>query len=206
MRGAPRALPPIVQQAQQLAEASRFPHSSSRQTGRLLRLLASQFSGGRIGETGSGCGVGAAWIASGQAPNASLITVERELERAAAVQRLFATHPRVRVLAGDWREILAFGPFDMLFIDGGPQVKGTPDGGRSIDTGDVDLVLGALRLGGLLAIDDLGPEEDWPPEWHGRPDPALDYWLNNPRVLATPVIAGFDRSPSSGMLLAARVC
>jgi predicted O-methyltransferase YrrM len=205
MQHSDRTIPPLVEKAQRLADTVGFASSSRPSTGRLLRLLTSLFPHGRIGETGSGCGVGAAWVVSGLADSASFITVERDTERATAVARLFEPYRNVRVLADDWRAVLPFGPFDLLFADGGPQLKGAPDGLRQIARDDVDLVLGALRLGGLLVLDDLGPEEDWPAGWRGKSDPALAFWLHEPRVVAAPLIAGFERSPSNGMLLATRL-
>lgn len=198
-------LPPLVQQARRLAEEMRFPLSSTPEVRRLLRLLASQFRGGRIGETGSGCGVGAAWVVSGLAADASFVTVEHDRERALAVQRLFASCPNVRVLSGDWRQILAHGPFDMLFPDGGPRLKGTPDGRRIIQPEDVNAILSALRPGGLIVLDDLIPEAEWPPEWRGKPDPTREFWLNDPRVHAGEILLSPNGRLASGVIFASRI-
>jgi predicted O-methyltransferase YrrM len=84
----------------------RFELSSIPEVGRLLAALVAQRPRGRFGEVGSGCGVGTAWIASALGPEAALVTVEAEEERAAAVSRLFEGDSQVRVLPGDWHEVL----------------------------------------------------------------------------------------------------
>jgi predicted O-methyltransferase YrrM len=56
-------------------------------------LLAGGIGAGVIGETGTGGGVGLAWLASGAVPGARLVSVERDPERAAAARTLFADRP-----------------------------------------------------------------------------------------------------------------
>ena len=53
-----------------------FEQSCLPQHGRLLALLAGGVGAGLIGETGTGGGVGLAWLASGAAPGARLVSVE----------------------------------------------------------------------------------------------------------------------------------
>ena len=75
---------------------------------------------GVIGETGTGAGVGLAWMAAGAAPDARIVSVERDTERSGAVAALFADDPRVTVLHGDAADIRDHGLFDLLVLDGGP--------------------------------------------------------------------------------------
>jgi predicted O-methyltransferase YrrM len=198
-------VPPLVREAMTLAERLEFALSCTEATGRLLRLLASQVRGGRIGETGTGCGVGAAWLASGLAPDTMLFTIERVEERASAARELFRPYPNVQVLHGDARELLAHGPFDLLFLDGGPNIKGHMDGSTGPDEADVAAVLDALHPGGLIVLDDLTPERDWPPEWRGRPDRTRQFWLNDPRVAATELLVDPRGGIASAVILATKV-
>jgi predicted O-methyltransferase YrrM len=46
--------------------------------------------------------VGGAWIASGMHANGTLLTVEKDPDRAAGPKSLFRGHPSIEVLAGDW--------------------------------------------------------------------------------------------------------
>ncbi len=84
----------------------RFDRSSTPEVGRLLAMLVAARPRGRLAEIGTGCGVGSAWIASALGPEAVFVTVENDEERAAAVGRLFAELPNLRVLLGDWHALL----------------------------------------------------------------------------------------------------
>ena len=53
-------LPPLVQAAVELAERERFDLSCQPDQGRLLQVLVRGRTGGLLGETGTGCGVGLA--------------------------------------------------------------------------------------------------------------------------------------------------
>jgi predicted O-methyltransferase YrrM len=56
---------PLVARAQALAAAQGFTRSCTPEVGRLLYMLAAHVGEGRIGEPGTGTGVGAAWMANG---------------------------------------------------------------------------------------------------------------------------------------------
>jgi predicted O-methyltransferase YrrM len=114
-------LPPLVERAVGLARRLGFANSCRPEHGRLLRALAA--GAGTIGETGTGCGVGLPWLASGVPPGSRLVTAEIDTERAGLVAGLFADLPGLAVIAGDWREIYRHGPFDLLVLDGGGQGK-----------------------------------------------------------------------------------
>jgi predicted O-methyltransferase YrrM len=170
-------LPPLVAAAVALARRTGFAHSCRPEQGELLRLLAAGVGAGAIGETGTGCGVGLAWLASGAAPGATLVSVERDAGRAAAAREVFAGRPDVTVVAGDWRD-LPGAPFDLLVLDGGGQGKGT---GEALAPEEW------LRPGGLLVIDDFTPLTGWPPTHDGRPDEARLHWLRHPGLAAAEV-------------------
>ncbi|MDI3340154.1 MAG: class I SAM-dependent methyltransferase [Sphaerobacter sp.] len=182
-------IPELVQRALALAAETGFTQSCTPEVGRLLRVLAAQVRGGVIGEIGTGCGVGTAWMASALPSTTRLVTVELDAERAAAVRALLRPCPGVTVLAGDWHALLPYGPFDLLFADGGKAKEREPE-----------TLLRALRPGGLVVLDDLTPEEHWPPEWRGQPDPVRQFWLNDPRLLATELLV----TPTASVILATR--
>jgi predicted O-methyltransferase YrrM len=169
-------LPPLVRAAAESAAALGFDQSCRPEHGRLLALLAGGVGPGLIGETGTGCGVGLAWLASGAAPGARLVSVERDVARAAAARAVFTGTEGVRVLTGHWTELAAYGPFDLLALDGGGQGKGTEP---PLD------VERWVRPGGLVVLDDFTPSAQWPPVHEGRPDAARLHWLRHPRLLAT---------------------
>jgi predicted O-methyltransferase YrrM len=182
--------PPLVRDAMALAARLGFEQSCRPDVGRLLAVLVGHVRAGVIAELGTGCGVGAAWIAGALRPGVDFVTVENDAERAAAARALFAHLPNLTVLTGDWRLILEHGPFALLFADGGKAKQHDPDA-----------LLDALIPGGLLALDDLTPEAHWPAEWRGQPDPLRSLWLNDPRVFATELLT----TPTTAVILAAKV-
>lgn len=151
---------------------------------RRVRQLAAGARDGVMGETGTGRGVGTAWLASGISPAARLVTVEIVPELAAAAPSFFAEFAQVTVLTGDWREILAHAPFDLLFLDGGGERE------------HQELAVGALGVGGIAVLDDLTPLEHRPAEWRGQPDVVRAFWLNDARLVTAEV--GAAPSSSSG--------
>ena len=137
----------------------------------------------RLAESGTGTGYGAAWLASGMAADAGLVTVEPNPDLAAAAAELFADDPRVTVVHGDARDVLPpLAPFDLLFLDGGPW-KQEPD----------EPLLELIAPGGVVVMDDLTP---------GRPglDPVREFWLDHPRVLATELLT----TPTTAAMVATR--
>jgi predicted O-methyltransferase YrrM len=171
-------LPPAVAAAVGAARRVGFDYSCRPEQGELLRVLARGVGAGVIGETGTGCGVGLAWLASGAQPDARLVSIEREPDRAATADAVFAGDPRVRVRTGDWSELVGAGPFDLLVLDGGGQGKSEEP---PLDPA------GWLRPGGVVVVDDFTPMTGWPPTHGGRLDAARRYWLDHPRLRAAEV-------------------
>jgi predicted O-methyltransferase YrrM len=166
-------LPPLVTKAVQGARQAGFENSCRPEHGRLLFALASGAE--TIGETGTGCGVGLAWLASGARPGARLVSVELDPGRAALAAGLFQDLPQVSVIHGDWREIHRAAPFDLLVLDGGGGGK------RGSEPADPAVL---LRPGGTLVVDDLTPAEEWPPMFEGQVDTARTHWFTHPGVAA----------------------
>jgi predicted O-methyltransferase YrrM len=172
-------LPPLVARAVSAARQAGFGYSCLPSHGRLLQLLAGGISDGAIGETGTGCGVGLAWLASGARPGVRLVSIEHDEQRAALARAMFAGVPAVTVLHGDWRELQGSGPFGLLALDGGGQGKGDPESMLAPDEW--------LVPGGALVIDDFTPATAWPPMFDGQPDAARLRWLQHPHLLATEI-------------------
>jgi predicted O-methyltransferase YrrM len=179
-------LPPLVARAVALASERGFIHCCLPEHGRLLQVLARGRAGGVIGETGTGCGAGLAWMASAVGPETRLVSVEKDADRAAACQALFAHLPNVTVLHGDWRLIEAHGPFDLLVLDGG-------GGAKRGDDAPADPAR-LLRPGGTVVLDDFHPPfEFWPEEVGARDEYGRSvtlsrrHWLQHPALFAAEV-------------------
>ena len=174
-------LPPLVERALALSERAGFTRSCSRETGRLLQVLAGQRGRTRVAEIGTGCGVGSAWILSALDPEVPFLTVELDDRRAGEAAELLAGDENARVLHGDWREALpGEAPFDLLFADGG----------RSKYSEDL---LDLLAPGGTLFLDDLTPG-------YAEHDPLRELWLGHPRLLAAELQVSASESVIIGTL------
>ncbi|MFJ1751875.1 O-methyltransferase [Kitasatospora sp. NPDC088134] len=182
-------LPEPVARAVALARRAGFEQSCRPEQGRLLQALAAG-APGSVGETGTGCGVGLAWLLAGRRPGVRVVSVEREARLVALVRELFAGVPDLEIVHGDWTRLHAHGPFDLLVLDGGGNAK------RS-DPADPDLLLTPV---GTLVVDDLTPLTAWPPTHAGRPDTARTHWFDHPSLLTTEV----RLAPDLATLLATR--
>lgn len=180
-------LPELVVKAVHLAERLEFPSSCRVEQGRLLHALAAG-AASSIGETGTGCGVGLAWMATGRRPGVRLVSVERDGQRYEHAAKLFADVPDVQIVHGDWTRIYEHGPFDLLVVDGGGNGKKTP----AVDPERV------LTPTGTIVIDDFTPLTEWPPIHDGVPDEARLSWLQHTGLLATEVRLAPDLSTIIG--------
>ena len=185
-----RQLPALVVQAQSIAHSVGFHESCIDEVGWLLHILARQVQSGRIGEIGTGCGVGTAWMASALRPGVELYTIEIDPYRAEVARSLFRHINGVHVLNDDWHRLLGYAPFQLFFADGGKAKEREPE-----------TVLAAVAVGGLVVLDDLTPPELWPPEWRGRVDPVRESWLKHDLVVATEL----QVTPEHCVILATRV-
>jgi predicted O-methyltransferase YrrM len=184
--------PPQIRAAVELARAAQFPHSCLPEQGELLRLLARGVGPAVIGETGTGYGVGLAWLAAGAHPASTLVSIERDPDRAAAAASLFRDNPAVDVRIGHWGDLRHVGPFHLLVLDGGGQGKQDEAPLNPADW---------LRPGGLLVIDDFTPSTTWPPRYAGQIDTVRQHWLDHPDLRATQV----NVTPTSTTILATYV-
>ncbi|HKC20457.1 MAG TPA: class I SAM-dependent methyltransferase [Candidatus Dormibacteraeota bacterium] len=175
-----RKFPALVWRAVELTRRNEFPLACTPEVGRLLQLLAA--GAWRLCELGTAYGVGSAWLASGMRSGATLLTVEKDLDRAGAARELFRGVPTIEAVAGDWSVALARGPFDLLFSDGGPKRE----------PGDPEKLLPLLRARGLVVLDDYTPGIE--------NDVARQIWFENPAYRAIEITL----TPESAVILARR--
>ncbi len=170
--------PARVWEAVELSRSHNFPLACLPQVGQLLQLCAGLRGIERACELGTAFGVGAAWIESGLRPGATLLSIELDAGRAAAAQALFAATDSVEVVAGDWRQALDRGPFDLLFSDGGPKRK----------PGDPEMLAPLVRPGGLVLLD------DYTPDYPDADDISRRIWLHNRRYRAQEIMLSREAS------------
>jgi predicted O-methyltransferase YrrM len=142
----------------------------------LLRVLA---TGRDVAELGTAFGEGAAAIAE---TARSVVTVERDPERAVVARGRLAGLANVEVLEGDAYELLrGRGPFGLVFADGGGY--------------DWERILELLEPGGLLVKDDLTPGRST------EGDPVREFLLRDPRLAAVEILT----TPDSAAIVAVKL-
>jgi predicted O-methyltransferase YrrM len=181
--------PPLVVRAQALAQQAGFPLTREQagpgrasaclpDTGRFLAMLAAGCTGGRIGELGTGAGIGTGWIASAMPGDCTLITVEIDERLASMVRELVAADPRVEVITGDAMSAMSGrGPFDLLFADSGVR-----------DEAAFAVLLELLRPGGRIVMDDLTPQRALPPDSPLLAQDLKRRFFTSNRLVATEVV------------------
>jgi predicted O-methyltransferase YrrM len=160
------------------------------QTGSLLRALTRASGAGRALEIGTAIGFSGLWIATALSTSGSLITLERDPQRAAIARDHFANAgvaDKVSVMIGDASRYLhkIAGPFDLIFQDGDKR-QYEPMLDRLVDL---------LRPGGVLVSDNVLWNGEVIPGYVGAPihdagDTAAIAAYNqrlssDPRVLTT---------------------
>jgi predicted O-methyltransferase YrrM len=150
--------------------------SSIREVQALLRVLA---AGRDVAEIGTAFGEAAAAMAE---TARSVVTVERDPERAALARARLARHANVEPLEGDAYELLRErGPFGLVFADGGPY--------------DWEIVVSLVARGGFVVKDDLTPARGV------DGDPVREFLLRDSRLAATEILV----SPAMAAIVAVRV-
>jgi predicted O-methyltransferase YrrM len=183
-------VPMPVARAQAGAVAAGFEHSCSDGTGWLLHTLAASLHDDAvIGESGTGYGVGSAWLLSGSA-GSRLVTVELDEGRARSAGELLDREfgDRACVLHDNWTALSDHAPFALLFCDGGGKVQ------------NPQAVIDLVAPGGWLVLDDFTPSSNWPPLFHGQLDETRWAYLSSPLLTSTSV----EVSPTESALVAVR--
>lgn len=182
--------PPLVARAHALARQAGFPLTREEAgpgrpsaclpgAGRFLAVLAAGCTGGRIGELGTGAGIGAAWITCAMPADCALVTAEIDERLASVARGLLADDRRIEVITGDALRVLpSRGPFDLLFADSGIR-----------DSADFAALVSCLRIGGRIVMDDVIPGQVLPPDSPLRQNDAKrQLFGSEPRLVSTEVV------------------
>jgi predicted O-methyltransferase YrrM len=181
--------PPLVARANALCGEVGFPLTREEAgpgrpsaclpgVGRFLAVLAAGCHGGRIGELGTGAGVGSAWMASAMPADCTLITAEADESLANAARSVLAGDPRVEVISGDAATVLAErGPYCLLFADSGLR-----------SPGQFSALVSWLRPGGRIVMDDLVALRALQPGSPASDDLKRSFFASEPRLTWTEVV------------------
>lgn len=131
-----------------------FDMPSEPRTGSLLRTLAAAKPGGRLLELGTGTGLATACLLAGMDAEATLVTVDTDLQVQSVAREALDHDPRVTFVLGDGLDFIRRQPrasFDLVFADAMP---GKYEG--------LDEALALVRPGGFWIGDDMLPQANWP--------------------------------------------
>ena len=141
-------------------------------------------AGRDMAEMGSAYGETAAIVA---ATARSIVTVERDPERAAIARERLAGLANVEALEGDvFDQLRGRGPFGLVFVDGGL---------RPVTDEKREAILALVEPGGFLVKDDMTP---------GRPvegDEVRELLLRDPRLAAAEILV----TPEMAAIVAVRL-
>ncbi len=177
----PVDVPELVSRTLDLSRQRGFITSTRHETGRLLATLAASRTG-TLAELGTGTGVGSAWLASGAAKEARIVSAELDPSLAEDVQKIFADVDNVDITAGDWTSLEGFAPFSLIFVD----VREVME--------DIDHLADLLEPGGIVVLDDFMPSPHWPPIVDGQVDVVREQWLTDERFAAAEMMISVDAS------------
>jgi predicted O-methyltransferase YrrM len=184
------AVPPLVAAAIARARQAGFLMSCDPAVGRLLAVLAAHLpEGARVLELGTGTGVGTAWIVSGLLPRTDVTVTSVEKDPGTATVAASGDWPSfVDLRRGDALDVLGEGgTFDLIFADApGGKWEG------------LDRSVAALRPRGLLVVDDMTPEPDWPDSQRAAQDKVRQALLSAPELTSAELAVG------SGVILSVR--
>lgn len=146
--------PPQVETILRETQRLGFNMASEPQTGALLRTLAASKPNGHFLEIGTGTGYGTAWILHGMDANSTLESVDINPEVQSVARQVFAAEGRLSLFTQDAIGFLESRPqntYDFIFAD---TFAGKFE--------RLDLTLSLLKPGGILLLDDLLPQPNWP--------------------------------------------
>lgn len=147
----PSALPDIERETMALG----FDMPSQRHTGAFLRAMAASKPGGRLLELGTGTGLATAWMLDGLDPDGTLLSIDSNPSISDVAARFLGSDRRVAFMvsdANDWLDTYSGPTFDLIFADA---MAGKYE--------NFQLAWKNLALGGLYIIDDMLPQDSWPP-------------------------------------------
>jgi predicted O-methyltransferase YrrM len=138
------------------SDAIGFRMPSDEATGGLIRCLVASKTSGRILELGTGTGLGACWLLDGMDVDSRLDSVELEDDYQRIARDVLSHDSRVVFYCEDGLSFLERAEdetYDFIYADTWP--------GKYIG---FQHSLRVLRRGGILVMDDMLPQPNWPPD------------------------------------------
>ncbi|MEM1325620.1 MAG: class I SAM-dependent methyltransferase [Bacteroidota bacterium] len=131
-----------------------FNMLSNEAAGQFLRTLAASKLSARILELGTGTGLGLTWLADGADEQATIVSVESEMDFLQVAKHHFLADARIQFIHEDAAHFIqnySGEAFDLIFAD-------TWSGKYY----DLAATLALVKVGGFYVIDDMLPQPNWP--------------------------------------------
>jgi len=147
--------PPAYDSIKKATEACGFLQMSEISTCSLLKTLAATKPGSKFLELGTGTGLATAWILDGMDGDSSLLSLDNEETLLRIAKENLGLDKRLTLICadgGEWIKKNNRAKFSFIFADTWP-------GKYS----HLDETLDMLEKGGIYVIDDMLPQENWPP-------------------------------------------
>jgi len=147
-------LPPHYLDIHRESIESGFGMPSDKQTGALLRALASSKPNGLFLELGTGTGLGITWLLDGMDNRSSLVSIDKNRDYQRIAIKYLSSDPRVQIIEADGLEFIQnqqSEKFDFIYADTFP--------GKYFG---FDHTLRILKRGGIVVLDDMLPQPNWP--------------------------------------------
>lgn len=147
-------LPPKYLDILERSRTVGFNMPSDEATGGLLRCLVASKRSARVLELGTGTGLGASWLLDGMDKDSHLDSVESSDEYQKIAREFLSDDPRVSLICADglsFLEGVTAETYDLIFADTWP--------GKYIGFSHS---LRTLSVGGILVLDDMLPQPNWP--------------------------------------------
>ncbi len=161
---APPRAPASLDQISIGTEGLGFPMASEPKVGSLLRALIASKRSSRVLELGTGTGYGTAWMLDGMDEASRLDSVDTDAAAMAIARAALAKDPRVSFHLEDGIAFLARSAaeaYDVVFADAWPGKYQR-----------FDLTLRITKRSGIIVLDDMLPQANWP-EGHQKNVDAL---------------------------------
>ena len=182
--------PPLLDAILDDTVALGFTMTADEETGSLLSTLAASKPSGRLLELGTGTGLSSAWMLHGMGRAATLDSVDNDeavlgiANRHLGDDRRFTTH---LAEGASFLESVAPASYELVFADA-----------WAGKYSHFDLTLSALAVGGLLVVDDMSPQPNWP-DGHGAKATAL-----RTQILRRPDLVAVNLDWSTGLIVAVK--
>lgn len=146
---APEILPEMLRETKQYG----FTMGSELQLGALLRTLVASKTSGEFLEIGTGTGLATSWMLEGMDQNSRLTSIDLDQTTQDVARKYIGEDERIDFLNGDAGDFLLrdTNQYDLIFAD-------TFVGKYSM----FDVTVSLLKMGGILVVDDLLPQPNWP--------------------------------------------